>query len=138
MAYSADQEIEMAFPGLGFVTKLKANTAVQYYKGSLVNIVGGYAAKAADSVNHAFGGIVKEAKLGSTVAPYVDLEIIRSTVAWLPMSGAAVTDVGKAAYATADDAVTTTAATNVKPCGKVVDWKTGFVLVDMSDRTISA
>ena len=63
----------------------------------------------------------------------VDVEVIRRTVAWIPKSNAAASDVGKYAYATDDDTVTVVAAANVKACGRVVAWKTGFVLVDFAD-----
>lgn len=103
-----------------------------FYKGALVNIdANGDVAVAADTANHKFFGVVTEYKSA------VEDDLIRvrfGDIVELPLSGAAQTDLMKAVYATADDTITTTAATNVLRCGLIVevDVTNAKVKVDMS------
>lgn len=133
MALSTDREIETMFPGIGYIAPCKVASAITLFKGALVNFdANGVLVKAADVAGQSFAGLVKEKVVGTVAG--VDVEVIRNTVAWLPKADAAAGDVGKFAYATGDDTVTVAAAANVKACGRVVAWKTGFVLIDFADR----
>jgi hypothetical protein len=127
MALSKDRNYETS--GLTEVLHGKLTASVTYYKGGIVvfDPTSGLVVKAADTAGFTPVGVLKKgAVVGAGVNP--DCEIETGKV-WLPMSGAAQGDVGDYVYATADDTIAKT-GTNANPCGKVVDFKTGYLLID--------
>ena len=116
------------------VLGIEAGAADTLYKGGLVNIgTDGYIKVAADVANEVCVGVMKKQHVadGSTHAL---IEIIASKV-WIPHTGAAQTDVVALFYATADDTLADS-ATNVKAAGLCVGWKSGYVLIDFTRKTL--
>jgi len=115
--------------GLTEVLHGKLTASVTYYKSGIVAFdpTSGLVVKAADTAGFTPVGVLKKgAVVGSGENP--DCEIETGKI-WLPMSGAAQGDVGDYVYATDDDTIAKTAS-NANPCGKAVDFKTGYLLVD--------
>ena len=116
MALTANLGIDMQVEGY-VVSILSAGTDV-FYMGALVNIdANGDCIVAADTAGTFFAGIVQEYIEGTAT---LKVRIIRNAVAWIPHTGAALTDIGMDVFATADDTLADS-ATNVKRCGIVVD-----------------
>lgn len=137
MALTADKNLEMMFPNVGYIIPAKSNVADTYYKGALVNFdADGMIVVAADTANHKFAGIVKE-QVVVGAGETKDIEVIRDTLAWVPHSGAAQADVGAFFHASADDTLTDGAGTNVTPSGLCVAFKTGYLLIDFSKQAVS-
>ena len=127
---TADKRLELMFPGIGHIVGAKAVTAGTYYQGTLVAFgADGYLVAAADAAGLRFAGIVKEQVMVSA-GETRDIEVIRGTLAWLPHTGAAQSDVGKLFYATDDDAIGDF-ADHADPLGKCVAWRTGALLIDL-------
>lgn len=132
MALTADRNLETVGPVE--VLGIEAGAADTLYKGGLVNIgTDGYIKVAADVANEVCVGVMKKQHVadGST---HDQIEIIASKV-WIPHTGAAQTDVGALFYATADDTLADS-ATNVKAAGLCVGWKSGYVLIDFTRKTL--
>lgn len=136
MALSADKQLAMMFPNIGYVVPAKAAGADTFYKGAIVCTVGasGYVVVAADTATYVPLGLVKE-KVTATAAGD-DLEVIVGTVVWIPFTSAAQADVGDLVYPTADDTIAKTAS-NVTPLGLCVAYKSGYLLVDTRIRATS-
>lgn len=135
------QNTEVVSMNLGYsVPRLSAGTDV-LYKGALVNTVpaSGKIVVAADTATHMFAGYVAEyvsAVDGTTV------KVIKNDVAWFAGTSPAQTDIDKPVYATADDTLALT-ATNVLPCGQIVDvdltndlWLVDFSKAVIIDATV--
>ena len=122
---------DLGYTGSGFSEMLhgKLTESVTYHKGGIIAFdpTTGLVVKAADTANFTPVGVLKKgAVVGAGVNP--DCEIETGKI-WLAMSGAEQADVGDYVYATADDTIAKS-ATNANPCGKIVDFKTGYLLVD--------
>lgn len=114
------QNIEVKTENAGYTVPYLANAEDVFYKGALVDILtsAGKIVVAGDTASHVFAGYVAEyvsAAAGDTV------KVVRSDRAWFSVSSAAQTDIGKFVYATADDTLSTSTATNVLPAGLIVD-----------------
>ena len=135
MSLTADVEMDMMFPNIGFVIPGKVATADTYYKGAMVNVLdsAGLILVAADTVDHIFMGFVKEQVVLASGTK--DIEIICGTVAWLVFGSANQDDVGNPVYATADDTIAMSAS-NTEPMGMCVAFKTGYLLVDTRIRSV--
>ena len=118
MALTQNVEVKSLNKGY-YVTRL-SNGTDELYKGALVNVVQstGKIVVAADTATHMFDGYVAEYVSAVANTP---VKVVKNDVAWFAKSGAAITDIGKAVWATGDDTLTTTPATNVLPCGQIVD-----------------
>ncbi len=113
--------------------------SVTYYKGGLLVLkpTTGYAAKPTDTANEEVAGILSgvyqdgvrdDAYAVGSVA--VRAKLFKGKV-WFPVSGAAITEVGKIYYASADDTMTSTAGS--KTVGyRALDFKTGYLLFDFA------
>ena len=129
MALTANLGIDMQVQGY-IVSVLSASTDI-FFQGALVNIdANGDCIVAADTAGTFPAGIVQE-YVEATDA--IKVRIIRNAVAWIPHTGAAVTDIGNDVFATADDTLADT-ATNVQRMGIVVDADAtnALLLVDFS------
>lgn len=116
MALTANAAIEMMVDGY-VVSILSAGTDV-FFQGALVNIdANGDCIVAADTVGTFPAGIVQEYTEATATTK---VRIIRNAVAWIPHTGAALTDIGTDVFATADDTIAAT-ATNVERIGICVD-----------------
>lgn len=129
MALSADRLLDWV--GLPRSRRVLLTQNDIYYKGALVNITtSGIAVVASDTANQGKTvGVMKnhvEVANGDTTQ-YAEVLIGR---VWLPMSGAAQSDVDDFIYATADDTIAKT-ATNADPCGMAEDFRTGYLLVNL-------
>lgn len=135
MALTADVFHDIMFPNKGYMIEVSTDVADVYYKGALVNFnADGKIVVAADTANHVFAGLVAEQVTVTSAAK--DIKIIRDTVAWIPHSGAAQTDIGTLFHASADDTLSDGAGTNVGACGKCVGYKSGYLLIDFGDRAL--
>jgi len=127
MALSKDRNY--ATSGLTEVLHGKLTASVTYYKGGIVvfDPTSGLVVKAADTAGFTPVGVLKKgAVVGSGVNP--DCEIETGKI-WIPFGSAAQGDVGDYVYATDDGTIAKTAS-NANPCGKAIDFKTGYLLVD--------
>jgi hypothetical protein len=111
------------------VSVLSAGTDV-FYKGALVNFsAAGLVIVAADTASTTFAGFVAE-YISATTADKV--KIVMSEVVVIPLATAAQTDIGVPVFATADDTIALSAS-NVAPCGRVIDVEVGVSLtIDMA------
>ena len=139
MALAQNIEVKAQIEGRHY-TRKSAGTDV-LYKGALVNTVlaSGKLVVAADTAGHAFAGYVDE--YVSAVAD-TDVKISKGGVAWFAHTGAALTDMDKPVWATADDTLTITPATNVLACGVIEDvdvtgarWLVNFDKAVIKDAT---
>jgi hypothetical protein len=139
MALSADRDYSVA--GLTEILHVKLTASVAYYKGGMLqwDATTGAAKKAAADVAGEFGfGVLKKGYASS--AAVQDAEVETGKV-WIPFASAAQTDVGDWVYCTDDAVITKSALTNGGPCGRAVDFKTGYLLVDFRSggpKTLSA
>ncbi len=112
----------------------KSNVADTYFQGALLNWnSSGYLKVAADASGEVFAGVCKKkvvVESGETKDIEFEVGIIR-----IPHSGAAQTDVGTLAYATADDTLASS-ATNVKAAGLIIGVETGYWWIDTRIRTL--
>ena len=135
MALTADIQVEVMFPNVGYMIEVESKVADTLYKGALLNFdADGYPVVAADTANHSFAGICAEQAVVDTDG--VDVKIICNTVALLAHSGAAATDVGALFHASADDALSDGAGSNVGASGKCVGFETGYLLIDFSQKAL--
>ena len=136
MALTADIQVEMMFPNVGYMVEVESKVADSLYKGALLNFdADGYPVVAADTVNHTFAGICAE--VATVVTGGINVKIIRNTVAWIAHTGAAVGDVGAYFHASADDTISDGEGTYVQVCGKAVEYESGYLKIDFSDQGIS-
>lgn len=101
-----------------------------YYKGAMIQIdkSTGFMKVATNVTVERPVGVLKAGQtVGAGVNP--DCEVERGKI-WIPHSGAAVTDVDTFVHAGDDGDVLLMASQTGDPCGRVVDWKTGFLLID--------
>jgi hypothetical protein len=129
MALAANLGIDMQVQGY-VVSTLAAGTDI-FFQGALVNVdANGDVIVAADTSGTFFAGIVQE-YIEATAT--LKVRVIRNAVAWIPHTGAALTDIGNDVFATADDTLADSAS-NVKRCGIVVDADAtnALLLVDFS------
>lgn len=118
MALTQNIEVQAQIKGQHY-TRLSNGTDV-LYKGALVNVVQstGKIVVAADTATHMFDGYVAEYVSAVANTP---VKIIKGGCAWFAHTGAAQTDLTKPVWATADDTLTITPATNVLSCGVIDD-----------------
>lgn len=104
--------------------------SVTYYKGGIVQFgaATGLVKKPSDVALEYPAGVLKRGYV-APASPAMDCEIEVGKI-WLPLSGAAQADVGDWVYASDDATLTKTPPTNAGPAGIIVDFKTGYVLVD--------
>lgn len=134
MALTADVLHEMMFPNVGYMQEFYTDHADVYYKGALVNVDGdGKLKVAADVANESFVGIVAEQK---TITTNGYVKVILNTVALIPHTGAALTDVGALFHASADDTLGDGAGSNVGAAGKCIGYESGYVLIDFSIKAL--
>jgi hypothetical protein len=134
MALTADREYETV-PGATIILGNKAGAADTLYKGGLLNYgTDGYLKVAADVASEVFAGYCKKQHVADGSA-HLDIEVEEGLL-WVEHSGAAQTDVGTLAYATADDTIAHSAS-NVTAMGLVVGWKSGYLLIDTRIRALS-
>jgi hypothetical protein len=128
MALTVDRHY--AVSGLTEVLHGKLTAAVTYYKGGIVqwDATTGLLKKPADVAGEFPCGVLKAGKVVAAAEnPNAEVEVGKI---WVPFAAAEQADVGDWIYATDDGTLTKTPPTNAGPCGIVVDFKTGFVLVD--------
>jgi len=131
------------FVGMPEETEPKLTASVTYYEGSILVLkpATGYAAKPTDTANEEVAGIVTGAyengvrddayAMGTT---QLRCRLIKGKT-WVPVSGAAQTDVGVIHYVADDSTMTKTAGS--KTVGyRALDFKTGYLLFNfaMPDR----
>jgi hypothetical protein len=139
MALSADRGYSVA--GLSEVLHGKLTASVTYYKGGIVqwDAATGLLKKPADVAGEFGVGVLKKGYVaGAGENPDAEVEVGKI---WVPFAAAAQTDVGDWVYASDDGTITKTALTNGGPCGRAVDFKTGYLLVDFragGPKTIAA
>lgn len=133
MALSANTNLEFQ----GAVNRVHAilDTGVTYYKGGIYATISGLLAiptGAATNTNYGvytgFGMNPGDLKIVPTAD--IDGEVMKGKV-WVPVSGAAVTDVGVLHYVSSNDTLTKTAGTNTVGF-YAEDFKTGFILIDLN------
>lgn len=128
----------LEFVGVQQELSPKVTASVTYYKGGLLVLkpTTGYAAKPTDTANEEVAGIVTgvfedgvrdDAYAVGTVQKRA---VLKKGKVWLPVSGAAITDVGVIHYA-ADDQTMTKTAGNKTVGYRALDFKTGFLLFDL-------
>jgi len=61
------------------------------------------------------------------------IEIITGKI-WIAHSSAAQTNVGMLAYGVDDNAITVSSTVGLTPCGRVIGYKSGYVLIDFRDK----
>lgn len=136
MALSAKRTLE--FEGPAEYIEPKAAASDTYYRGAILTFnTDGYAAVPSDGaaqypagivMGQAEGGVRDYAyEVGSGENPR--LRLYRGRV-WIPFSGAAQTDVGELVYIADDETVTQTAGSKTIAF-QVLDFKTGYVLIDL-------
>ena len=140
MALSADRDYETS--GLTEKIRVLLTASVTYYKGGMVQFdaTTGRAKKAAADVAGEFGigVLVKAAVVPASPDVYAEVEVGKI---WIPFAAAAQGDVGDWVYCSDDGTITKTPLTNGGPCGLVLDFKTGYLLVDFrrgGPKTLSA
>lgn len=117
------------------VTLPAAAVSTTIYKGAIINIVAGLAKKCTDTNGEVPIGVAqKQVVTAGASAEDVDIEV---GPIWFAFSGAAQSDVGKIFYATADDTVANAAGTNAKSLGLCLGFKTGYVLVDTTIKSVT-
>jgi len=135
MALTADREYECV-PGSTAVVEGTAGAADILYKGSLLkfhtdgytNVADGVAA----SVNM---GICK--KKVTALGSHAENVEIETGQIWIPHTGAAQTDVGTLCYCVDDQDIDHTAHnTTDKALGLVIQFKTGYLLVDTNIKSL--
>lgn len=141
MALSAGQNIEFQGNVNRVIGKLKSG--VKYYKGALLvtdadgylNISAGAATDIGAGVYTGFG-ISNYGDDFLTPSADTDAEIMKGK-AWIPVSGAALTNVGLIYYLSTDDTLTATIGTNT--VGYYVEaFKTGYLLIDFNNPVKAA
>jgi hypothetical protein len=136
MGLSASRPLEY----VGEQDELSPNVTVSvtYYKGGLLVLkpTTGYAAKPTDTANEEVAGIVTGVFEGGirddayAVGAATLRAVLKKGKVWLPVSGAAQTEVGKIYYASDDGTMTTTAGN--KTVGyRALDFKTGYLKFDL-------
>jgi len=123
-----------AVSGLTEILHGKLTESDTYYKGAMVQFdkTTGLVKVAADVAGEGVVGVLKAGQVvGAGVNP--DCEIERGKI-WIPHTGAAVTDVDTFVHAADDGDILLMAAQVGDPCGRVLDWKTGFLLIDFRQR----
>ena len=131
-ALTADREVEVS--GRTEILHAKLTESDIYYKGAMMQFdkTTGLAKVAADVANEGVVGVLKAGQtVGAGVNP--DCEIERGKI-WIPHTGAAVTDVDTFVHAADSGDILLMAAQAGDPCGRVLDWKVGFLLVDFRQR----
>ena len=61
------------------------------------------------------------------------IEIITGKI-WIAHSSAAQTNVGMLAYGVNDNAITVSSTVGLTPCGRVLQYKSGYLLIDFNDK----
>jgi hypothetical protein len=128
MALSADRNY--AVSGLTEILHGKLTAAVTYYKGGILqwDASTGLLKKPADVAGEYGVGALKAGKVvAAGENPDAEIEVGKI---WVPFASAAQSDVGDWVYASDDGTITKSALTNGGPCGRAVDFKTGYLLVD--------
>ncbi len=131
-ALTADREY--AVSGRTEILHAKLTESDSYFKGAMVQFdkTTGLAKVAVDVSLEGVIGVLKAGQVvGAGVNP--DCEIETGKI-WIPHSGAAVTDVDTFVHAADDGDILLMSAQVGDPCGRVLDWKTGFLLVDFRQR----
>lgn len=129
---TADRDVEVS--GRTEILHGKLTESDIYYKGAMVQIAAatGLVTVASDIVNEAALGVLKAGQtVGAGVNP--DCEIETGKI-WIPHTGAAATDMDTFVHAADDGDVLLMAAQLGDPCGRVVGWKAGYLLVDFRQR----
>lgn len=108
--------------------------AAQIYEGSAVGSNGGYAR--ALVAGDEFLGFARENKLGGTADADVNITVATRGRIQLAITSAAVTDLGKAVYASADGTFTFTATSNSRIGAMVRFVSTGVVIVEFRTSSI--
>jgi hypothetical protein len=114
----------------------KVAASVTYYKGGLLTTIAGYANKPTDAATQFAAGIVTGVFEGGVrddalaVGTTQIRAVLKRGKVWLPVSGAAQTDVGVLHYIGDDQTMTKTAGT--KTVGyAALDFKAGVLLFDL-------
>ena len=132
MALTADRELEHVGPVT--ILEIEAGAADTLYKGALVNIgTDGYIKVAADVAAEVCPGVMVKQHVADG-SSHDKVAVMQGKI-WVPHTGAAQTDVGALFYATADDTLADSAS-NVKAAGLCVGWKSGYVLIDFTMKTL--
>jgi len=134
MALSAERFLE--FVGEQDEISPLVTASVTYYKGGVLVYTSGYAAKPTDAAALYPAGIITGFYQDGVRddAYTVGATQVRATLkrgkVWLPFSGAAQTDVGLLFYLADDNTLTKTAGSKTIAF-PALDFKTGFVLIDL-------
>jgi len=119
----------------------KANTPI--FKGGFLELNGGYVQPLVNGSGNKFAGIAEE----GTIVPISPLPttLVGTTDGWavvkvlragqllrLPLSTAAITDVGSEIFTSDDHTITITDGGSYTKIGKVVDYEPGFLWVDIT------
>lgn len=106
------------------------------FKGAMVSLgVDGYLSVPTDITDLFPLGVMKKQVVvaGSNAE---NIEVVTGKL-WIAYASAAIEQVGQLKYCT-DDATLASSATNIKPLGMCVDFKTGYLLIDTRIRSITA
>jgi len=135
MALTAARVLEFEGPPEYIEPKVAASDT--YYRGMILNFLSGHAAAPTDGAAQYPAGVV-DGKFENGVQDYAYVvasganpraRLARGQV-WLPLSGAAITDVGTLCYI-ADDTSLTKSAGSKTVAYEGLDFKTGYILVDL-------
>lgn len=127
---------ELEFVGQQDEISPKVAASDTYYKGGIYVYTSGYAAAPTDAANLEAAGVCSgiyeggerdDAKVVGTTPVRC---VFRRGKVWLPVSGAAITDVGVIHYI-ADDQTMTKTAGNKTVGYRALDFKTGYLLFDL-------
>jgi hypothetical protein len=136
MALSADREYECV-PGSTAVLEGTAGAAGTYFKGALLKFeTDGYTEPADGAAASVNVGINK--KKVTVLGSHAEKIEVETGKIWIPHTGAAQTDVGGLAYCVDDEAIDHAAQnTTDKALGLVVQFKTGYLLVDTRIKALA-
>ncbi len=105
-----------------------------YYKGAMVMIHAGLVVVPTDGVaGEGAIGVLKYGTRGVNAAVGQECEIEIGKV-WIPFAAAQASDLDLFYHATNDGTIAVRAAQAGDPCGRAIDWKTGFLLIDFRQR----
>ncbi len=111
---------------------LSAASANTFFKGAMVCInSSGLLVEAADTANFKFAGVVVE----NTIVPAAGANVeVETGVVRIPWASAQQSDLGKLAYATADDTPALTVTNAPGPIGVIEDIEIGVAIWVNTDR----
>lgn len=123
--------------GRGYELSVPVAASTHIYKGAQVCMNAGYAepVTVTGAVKY-IGRAQEEADNSSGSDGDINVTVLRQAIIRVPWASAAVTDVGKLIWFTADDTPTLTPQANIQAAGRVVDVEVGVATyIDQSDNS---